>query len=103
VRAPSEAGEESVESSLKPVWSPIENSVELTHYDERGRHWVRPREVQMGHFEGRFKSRESSSWIEENELLLVHEKTHFNRPMRSFVRNFTREHIHEAEYTLSRL
>jgi hypothetical protein len=97
VRARSEAGEESVRSRLKPVWSPIENLVELTHYDERGRYWVRQREVQMGHFKGEFESRESSSWIEKNELLLVHEKSHFSRPMRSFVRNFPREHIHEAE------
>jgi hypothetical protein len=103
VRAPGEAGEESVRSRLRPVWSPIENSAELTHYDERRRYWAREREVLMGHFEGRFKSRESSSWIEKNELLLVHEKGHFSRPMRSFVRNFPREHIHEAEYTLSRL
>jgi hypothetical protein len=103
VRVPGEAEEESVESGLEPVWSPVEDSVELIHFEKRGRFRVHAREVQMGHFEGRFKSRESSSWIEENELLLVHEKSHFSRPMRHFVRNFPREHIHEAGYTLNRL
>jgi hypothetical protein len=102
-RAPSQAGEESVESRLKPVWSPIENSVELTPLEERDRRAVREREVQMGPFEDRSAFRESSSWIEEHELLFVHDKSHFSRAMRSFVRNFPREHVHEAEYTLSHL
>jgi hypothetical protein len=100
VRTPGEAEEDSVESGLEPVWSPVEDSVGLIHFDKRGRPRVRGREVRIGRFEGRFRPRDSSSWIEENELLLVHEKSQFTRPMRHFVRNFPREHIQEAGYTL---
>jgi hypothetical protein len=74
------------------------SELDLKHRTRGGR-----REVEIGHFEGQFPERESSSWISSNELLLIHGKADFSRAMRNFVRHFPMEYIGEPECIVARL